>query len=92
MANGFTVELWVEYAVGMGAFFLRFFTTWLTRGFQSFALDEFFCGLGVVSATFFLTNFIYDADSSYQILFTCDAGLTYIYGNSRSTKGHGRLS
>lgn len=49
MASSFVVELWTEYVVGMGAFFLRFYARWKTVGFKKFAVDDFFCFLGMVS-------------------------------------------
>lgn len=49
MPNSFLTELWVEYAVGIAFFALRFFARWRTVGFGKFALDDVFCGIGVVS-------------------------------------------
>ncbi|KAJ8060765.1 hypothetical protein OCU04_011069 [Sclerotinia nivalis] len=51
MASGAGLEIWIEFAIGMAAFMLRFFARWKHVGFNNFALDDLFCFLAMVFFT-----------------------------------------
>ncbi|KAF7855977.1 hypothetical protein EAF04_009933 [Stromatinia cepivora] len=51
MASGASLEIWIEFAIGIGAFMLRFFARWKHVGFNKFALDDLFCFIAMVFFT-----------------------------------------
>ncbi|APA15944.1 hypothetical protein SS1G_09158 [Sclerotinia sclerotiorum 1980 UF-70] len=51
MASGGGLEIWLEFAIGMAAFMLRFFARWKHVGFNKFALDDVFCSIAMVFFT-----------------------------------------
>ncbi|KAF2142680.1 uncharacterized protein K452DRAFT_318259 [Aplosporella prunicola CBS 121167] len=52
------IEVWVEYAVGMGVLLLRFYARWKTVGLRKFWIGDLFAGLAVLIWTV-ETTFIY---------------------------------